>query len=209
MKRKALIIGNSGAPEEYLEGVKKDVQNYYKFLKSNIGGKWHEDEIVISLDETKEQVLKKVENIKKENNNFIFLLFSGHGSYSRWKECRKLYLYDDFIFENEIIHIANKQITILDTCAGVEDDIPIHSTEITMESINAKYKTFKDYRRIYERAIMDCPNQQVILYSSSIDETSQDDSELGGYFAYNLLKVAINNKEEILNSRLAYLLAKK
>jgi hypothetical protein len=27
MKIKALIIGNSGEPEEYLEGIKKDVQN--------------------------------------------------------------------------------------------------------------------------------------------------------------------------------------
>jgi hypothetical protein len=39
MKRKALIIGNSGKPEEYLKGVKKDVQYYNKFLQSNFCGK--------------------------------------------------------------------------------------------------------------------------------------------------------------------------
>ncbi|RUM46234.1 MAG: hypothetical protein DSY46_00470 [Hydrogenimonas sp.] len=209
MKRRALIIGNSGEPEEYLEGVKKDVQNYNKFLKSNMGGKWYENEIILSLDETKEQVLKKLEDIKKENNDFVFLLFSGHGSYSSWKECRKLYLYNDFIYENELINIANKQITILDTCAGVENDIPFEKTVIAMESLGERYKFHKDYRAMYQEAIIKCPNQQVILYSSSIDESSQDDSELGGYFAYNLLKVALNNNEEILNSRVAYLQAKK
>jgi hypothetical protein len=208
MKRKALIIGNSGKPEEYLEGVKKDVQNYNKFLQSNFGGKWYKNEIVLSLDETKEQVLKKIENIKKENNDFVFLLFSGHGSYSEWKECRKLYLYDDFIYEQELIYIADKQITILDTCAGVENDIPLEKTVIAMESIE-QYKFHKDYRAIYQEAIIKCPNQQVKLYSSSINETSQDDSEVGGYFAYNLLKVALNNNEKILNSRVAYLQAKK
>jgi len=36
MKRKAIIIGNSGDsnnPKEYLEGVKKDVKNYKSFLQ--------------------------------------------------------------------------------------------------------------------------------------------------------------------------------
>ncbi len=36
IRRKALIIGNSGDknnPKEYLEGVKKDVDNYKHFLQ--------------------------------------------------------------------------------------------------------------------------------------------------------------------------------
>jgi len=213
MKRRALIIGNSGNnnnPKEYLEGVKKDVANYHKFLKSNIGGNWYEQEIILSLDETKKQVINKIEKIKNENPDLLFVLFSGHGSYSKLYECRKLYLFDEHIYEKDLTYITDKQVTILDTCAGIEDDLILDS--ITMMESKASfedYKTPKNYRILYQNAVMQCPSQQVVLYSSSIDESSQDDSELGGYFAYNLLKVAQNNKQEILNSKEAYFYAKK
>jgi len=211
MKRKALIIGNSGDknnPKEYLEGVKKDVNNYNTFLQSNIGGKWYQHEIVLSLDENKNQVLKKFEDIKKENNDFIFILFSGHGSYSSWKECRKLYIYDDYIYEDDLTNIARKQITIFDTCAGIENDLILEGTDLKSRASLNKFASTKNYRKIYEDDISNCPNQQVVLYSSSISESSNDDSELGGYFAYSLLKVAKNNTQNILNIKEAYYHAK-
>ncbi|HIP26197.1 MAG TPA: caspase family protein [Flavobacteriaceae bacterium] len=212
MKRKALIIGNSGDknnPKEYLEGVKKDVHNYNTFLQSNIGGKWYQHEIVLSLDENKNQVLKKIEDIKKENNDFIFILFSGHGSYSSWKECRKLYFYDDYIFEDEFINIAKKQLTIFDTCADIENDLILDSAGLESRASLNKYESVKDYRKIYENEILKCLNQQVVLYSSSIAESSNDDSELGGYFTYSLLKVAKKSNQNVLSSKEAYFYAKK
>ena len=209
MKRKALIIGNSGNSDEYLEGVEKDINNYKNFLKSPIGGAWYNDEIVISLDETKEDILQKISKIREEMNDFVFILFSGHGSYSLNRECRKLYIYDDSIYENNLLYLASKQITIMDTCAGVEDDLLKESA--MMDSIIAleHHKDNTVYRILYESEIENSPRQQVILYSSSIDESSGDDSELGGYFAYNLLKVARRNIENILDTRKAYLYAKK
>jgi len=212
MKRKALIIGNSGDsqnPKEYLEGVKKDVKNYNSFLQSNIGGAWYEHEIVLSLDESKAEVLQKIENIKNEKNDFIFILFSGHGSYSSWKECRKLYIYEEYIYEKDLLYAADKQITIMDTCAGIEEDmlhVCFESESVNMDNIK---KSRRDYRRIYEEEITKCSNQQVILYSSSIDESSGDDSELGGYFAYSLLTVAEYTGKEVLSSKEAYLIAKE
>jgi len=221
MKRKALIIGNSGDKnnrKEYLEGVNKDVKNYNNFLQSNIGGAWDSNEIVVSLDETKDQLLKKISQIKEESNDFIFVIFSGHGGYSLYKECRKLYIYDknssiydnyDFIYEEDLLYMADKQITIMDTCADVEDDLLKES--MTMDSMIAheSYSNDRFYYRIqYENVIKQSPRQQVVLYSSSINESSNDDSELGGYFAYNLLKVAKRNKNSILSSKEAYFKAK-
>jgi len=211
MRRKALIIGNSGGKknqEQYLEGVQQDVKKYKKFLLANIGGKWHEDEIIVSMDETKLQVTNKIATLKNAKYDFVFILFSGHGRYSSSKGCRKLYMFDDSIYEDELTYLAPKQITILDTCANIEKE------EILTESMEslAKNRTFAgmltDYRKKYENAITLCPQQQVILYSSSIDESSRD-SELGGLFAYNLLKVAQNNEKDVLNSREAYLIAKQ
>lgn len=207
MRRKALIIGNSGGEknlEDYLEGVQQDVKNYRQFLLSNIGGKWYEDEIEVSLDEAKSQVVSKITAIKNSHCDFVFILFSGHGSYSSLKECRKLYIFNDSIYENELTHLAPKQITILDTCANIEKEEIL--TE-GMESLTFA-KMLIDYRKNYENAIARCLEQQVILYSSSIDESSRD-SELGGLFAHNLLKVAYNNRKDILSSREAYLSAKE
>jgi len=211
MKRKALIIGNSGDknnPKEYLEGVKKDVTNYNSFLQSNIGGKWYDHEIVLSLDETKNEVLKKISTVKQEQNDFVFILFSGHGSYSIWKECRKLYLFDEYLYEDDLTYLAHRQITILDTCAGVENDLLTESME-SFAMDNTFRKALTDYRKKYEHEISKCPNQQAILYSSSIDESSNDDSELGGYFAYTLLNVARENQQDVLNCKEAYFYAKK
>jgi len=213
MKRKALLIGNSGnknIPDEYLAGVAIDIENYKKFLLSKYGGLWYEEEIITSLDETKEQIQKKILRLKEDNNNFIFILFSGHGSFSELKDCRKLYIYNDFIYENNLTYLAPKQITILDTCA----DIETNSLLLGMEALNESYifnekLTNLDYRKKYEEAIIASPEQQVILYSSSKGESSGDSTESGGYFSYNLLQVALNNKKPILSSKEALNYAEK
>ena len=114
MRRKALIIGNSGDkknPNEYLEGVEKDIKNYKDFLLSPIGGLWNKEEISVSLNETKEQIRKELIALKQNKYDFVFILFSGHGSYSSFKQCRKLYIFDDFIYEEEI---RNLSVLILD-----------------------------------------------------------------------------------------------
>jgi hypothetical protein len=211
MRRKALIIGNSGDkknPNEYLEGVEKDIKNYKDFLLSPIGGLWNKEEISVSLNETKEQIRKELIALKQNKYDFVFILFSGHGSYSSFKQCRKLYIFDDFIYEEEIRNLSSRQIIILDTCAKIENDLVI-STESALLSENYNLtKGYVNFRENYEKAILSMPEQEVILYSSSINEFSTDDSELGGYFAYNLLVSAKENTNNVLSCKEAYLQAK-
>lgn len=211
MKRQALIVGNSGDknnPKEYLEGVQQDIKNYKQFLLSKTGGQWHDNEILVSLDETKTQVENKIASLKNGKYDFVFILFSGHGSYSSLKECRKLYIFNDFIYENDLLNLAPRQITIIDTCANFEHEQITASMEALDERLTFKAMLI-DYRKKYENAILGCQTQQVVLYSSSINEASGDDSELGGYFAYNLLKVAQANRQDVLNCREAYLSTKR
>ena len=211
MKRIALIIGNSGDkknPDEYLEGVEKDINNYKKFLLSSIGGLWYENEILASLNETKEQIQKKIITLKENKYDFVFILFSGHGSYSSFKQCRKLYIFDDFIYEEQLRNLSSRQIIILDTCAKIEEDFVI-STESGLLSENYNLiKGHVNFRENYDKAILSMPEQEVILYSSSIDEYSSDDTELGGYFAYNLLVSAKQNTKNVLSCKEAYSYAK-
>ena len=140
--------------------------------------------------------------------DFVFILFSGHGSYSSFKQCRKLYIFDDFIYEEQLRNLSSRQIIILDTCAKIEEDFVI-STESGLLSENYNLiKGHVNFRENYEKAILSMPEQEVILYSSSINEFSTDDSELGGYFAYNLLVFAKENTNNVLSCKEAYLQAK-
>ncbi len=205
MKKRALIIGNAGNEDEFLLGVSKDVNNYKNFLLSDLGGNWYESEISISLDETKKEVEAKIRQVKNEENEFTFIVFTGHGSYSRLKECRKLYINDDYIYESDLLYSSNKQITIIDTCAGIENDLLL---EASMESYTAdsiSKNASIDNRIIYEKDIRQCLQQQNILYACDIDETSADTSK-GGLFSFYLIKTAKNNKsEQILDTQNAYI----
>lgn len=47
MKRRAILIGSPSYKEngDYLSGVKTDIENMYRFLRSSIGGSWQKEEI--------------------------------------------------------------------------------------------------------------------------------------------------------------------
>jgi len=205
MKKRALIIGNAGTGDEFLLGVSKDVNNYKRFLLSNIGGSWYEDEIYISLDETKEEVEAKIQKLQDEKNDFTFIVFTGHGSFSQLKNCRKLYINDDFIYESDLLYSAKKQILIIDTCAGIENDLLLEAgfESYAMDSIRKNASV--SHRIIYENYIKECLEQQNILYACDIDESSADTSK-GGLFSYYLIETADNNTlNRVLDTQQAYI----
>lgn len=204
MKRKALIIGNAGNEDEFLLGVSKDVNNYKKFLLSNQGGKWYEHEINISLDETKAEVEAKINKIKHENNDFMFIIFTGHGSFSQLKKCRKLYINDDYIYESDLLYSANKQITVIDTCAGIENDLICENKFESFGMESFRKIASQNHRQVYENNIYLCLEQQNILYACDVNETSADTSK-GGLFSYYLIETAYNNVLEVLDTQKAYI----
>ena len=79
MKRRALLIGNSNG----LAGVKLDIANYFKFLKSDFGGRWIDSEISIRMNPFKKDLLTSIQDLKSEKPDFAFVVFSGHGAYSK------------------------------------------------------------------------------------------------------------------------------
>lgn len=205
MKKRALIIGNAGNKDEFLLGVSKDINNYKRFLLSNIGGDWYEDEIYISLDETKEEVKAKIAKLEDEKNEFTFIVFTGHGSFSTLKNCRKLYINNDYIYESDLLYLSKKQILIIDTCAGIENDLSIEATSEsdTMDSLRKNASI--EHRIIYENYIKECLEQQNILYACDIDESSADTSK-GGLFSFYLIETAdTNSSNRVLDTQQAYI----
>lgn len=205
MKRKALIIGNTGNEDEFLLGVSKDVNNYKKFLLSNQGGKWYDNEIYTSLDETKQEVEAKINKIKNEYNDFVFIVFTGHGSFSQLKKCRKLYINDDYVYESDLIYSSKKQITVIDTCAGIENDISVENLFESTAMDSFRNIASLNHRQVYENDISQCLDQQNILYACDIDESSADTSK-GGLFSSYLIETAYKNTTlSILDTQSTYI----
>jgi hypothetical protein len=206
MKRRALIVGNAGNADEFLLGVEKDVSMYKKFLLSNQGGAWYEQEIIVSLNETKAELENKILKVKNEKNDFMFVVFTGHGSFSKLKQCRKLYVNDDYIYESALLFSSRKQITVIDTCAGIENDMLLESRFAFTAMQEFNKQAGLDHRILYENAIRICPDKQSILYSCDVDETSADTSK-GGLFSLHLIQNSYDNKlRDILTTQEIYLI---
>lgn len=209
MKRKALIIGCSGDEKEYLPGVKKDVSNYTKFLSNGIGGQWYESEIISLLDASNGSITEAIRTIKMQNNDFVFIVFSGHGDYSTAHRCRRLHTNKgQYILEKELWGIAKKELLIIDSCAGKVNDIKVTTVALNAMALDEKLGIYKkNYRKEYETSIEQCLNQEIYLYACDINEFSSDTSK-GGLFSKNILEAAYNNRRfDVLNSLVAHEIA--
>lgn len=193
MKRKALLIGDSGYNDDYLSGVGYDLENYKNFLKSLRGGAWYDEEISILSNKSKNVILSEIKAIKETKYDLVFVVFTGHGSYDNDKQYRMLSvgIYDESIYEKELWNLAPKQILILDSCSGcVQGNL---SCEHNRNDFNQTDIT--KMRHKYEEICLQCPPQQIYLYASKIG-TSAEDTENGGLYSTNLLEILEKNKIE-------------
>lgn len=191
MKRKALLIGDSGSRDSYLSGVKYDLNNYTNFLKSLRGGAWYDSEISILSNESKNTILKEI-NIIRDGYDLVFAVFTGHGRYDNYKQCRMLGISvdDEEISEKILWNLAPKQILILDSCSGLPNVI---QESVSQEhSIKASHFMSSLARQKYEKICSQCPSQQIYLYASEMG-TFANDTEKGGLYSTHLLEILINN----------------
>lgn len=212
MKRRALLIGSPGVPgtKTYLQDMTKiDLNKIKNYLMSNNGGKWYENEILL-LDTNKIIDVKKyINHVKNEYNDFVFCAFSGHGWYDGNKDSRVFEIGGSNLYESEFRQLSKKQLSIYDSCAEV------YTLEILTENrIMAGMESMdsiddKDYREIYNNEIIKCHQQEINLYSSSKNEFSQTDEDLGGHFIHYLLKVGASNQTKNLDAIDAFQITKE
>lgn len=186
MKRKALLIGNSNG----LPGVKKDILNWRRFLKSDQGGQWFDEEIKIMMNPTKMDLNLMIHGyIKRENPDFAIVIFSGHGAYQR-ETILELNEREEFITENELIGIAPRQISIFDCCREILLESSVED-RLQMRSFSEGGVFKKNIRPYYDARIMNAIPQQVRLYACSIGESALDSGD-GAMYMKNLLESSLN-----------------
>lgn len=188
MKRKAILIGNPSG----LVGIDKDLNDFEKFLKSTHGGAWLDAEIIRLFDKTKKEVLETLAAVRKEANNLVYVIYSGHGGF-RNGTILEINSNDEQIEETVLYNLAPKQVNILDCCRALIPAIErvTESRQILFSNNDIK----SAYRKEFEKQIMERPDQELHLYSCKIGECSYP-SERGSYYIQNILEAV----KELLKS---------
>ena len=196
MKKIALLIGNSSD----LEGVIKDLHDWHHFLTSSIGGAWNQDEIILSENPSKRNLLNCVRAIRGKFD-FAIIVYTGHGGYDR-ETILEINGKGETINETDLLDIAPKQISVFD-CCRVGNKNPLNESQRSFAMGGILYNK-EHIRAVYEKRIEQAINQQIRLYACSIGETAEDTKD-GALYIQNLLSSAkkpanSNMKDERFNT---------
>ena len=186
MKKQILIIGYANG----LKGVKSDLDNYYRFFRSPMGGGWYEDEICILPHTSSAQVMKYIDYFCRMRLDYFIFVFCGHGASMRDEVVMQVNNTDPFIREKDILNVAPRQLSIFDCCRERESDDSFASlTEMRLFSSGGQIRG--NARQRYEQRIMQAVPQSACLYACSVGECA-DGNNSGGLYSYSLLKAARN-----------------
>jgi hypothetical protein len=145
---------------------------------SEFGGQWYDFEISLEINPTRSGLLSKISALKSEKPDFAFVVYSGHGAFSRGTVL-EINKDGDYVFESELREIAPRQVLIFDCCRVV---LNLQLSEVKsycrMLLINESHR---DLRKYYEKRIMESIEQQASLYACSIGESSYDTNDGGVY----------------------------
>lgn len=196
MLKHILIISNPGeqGSDNYCNGVNVDVRNYLNFFKSPLGGAWYSSEIIHLERPTVIMLRNTLETLK--NNDYLKIIFCGHGYYSDSKNTTVLELKKNEEFDcNELRGISSKQTIILDCCRKIHHDLLLEERAIAKFAKGPIELNSNDCRRYYELKIKECSPGIIITYGCDINELAGDSSSQGGYFSSSLLRVCRNIHE--------------
>lgn len=196
MKKHILLISNPGekGAVNYCNGVNVDIEKYYDYFTSPLGGAWYPNEIT-HLDRATVSGLKfTLSNMK--DNDYLKIIFCGHGFYSARRTSTILELRTkEEIDSIELRGIAAKQTIIIDCCREIHPDILLEEERLAKFAKSFSDLNKKDCRLLYETSIAKCAPGMIVTYGCNINEVAGDSSSQGGYFSSSLLKVCKNIHE--------------
>jgi hypothetical protein len=187
--RRAILIGAPSVKPE-LPGVTIDVEDIRKFLCSNKGGAWRQNEVLTLLDPTKMEILKAIR--EAENIDYVFITCSGHGEHqigaSSLGGQTVMYLNEKETISIESVNPKNKRhLVVVDVCRNLVK-ITAKLTKALEESLSFKLDSarYVDYRRAFDDAVVNTSEGRIVAYSCDINQSAGDDGN-GGVFTQALL----------------------
>jgi len=208
MKRRALIIGNMGIENSrlstFVEGVKDDLANFYKFIRSDNGGAWNRDEVIFCRPNTinKTELLRIISDERSKGEvDYWLVFFSGHGWADRTGES---YLEvcprekgDSNISLTEFIGAlgSTRVLLISDACRAIpiyESGGKLPTLKYFSDSVKEETNYRKECRKIYNQKILVLPAKTIYCgLSCMFGETSNDSGVYGGEYIHAVIEKAM------------------
>ena len=190
---------------EKIPGAKKDADNWIAFLKSDLGGSWNANEIIV-LHKPPKAVVSAL--IAKHVNDYVFMAFSGHGfeDVSGIKVC----LNDgELAVPASQISPSKFGTVILDCCRGCDDaDIGLikegEMFAFDNAIINSEYGRLRRaasaalHQDVFMRFLSMRDTRSVVnMYACSKNEGAGENPLNGGYYTSLLIRGARNWGSEV------------
>ncbi|MDE6697301.1 MAG: caspase family protein [Muribaculaceae bacterium] len=193
IRRNALIIQNPGEASDFRQGVLHDVERFCKFLTSNAGGGWENNEITVMPADCTVDGIEEYFNRTSSVTDYYLILFTGHGSYREdsgpicWLMNGEGFTHS--WLEEKVAGVPTLFLT--DSCQGIDK---------FNEGGKIKQRTFssvtdstdrQSYRRVYDDKLRNLPGGMFVVGSSvSPGEYAKEDPKAGGYYLISLLSEA-------------------
>lgn len=162
------------------------------FLRSPMGGLWHENEIETLRSPALTVLRGKIETLKW--NDYSFISFAGHGFYSNQRRSTIVQLNAHETLDSLDLRIgATKHTLILDCCRKREDETRILKATFegfAMDAAKRQSLNPRECREFFDKTISNCATGLVVMNACSIDETAGEQKASGGYYTSSLLDVA-------------------
>ncbi len=198
VSRKALIIGS---PDEKIPGVNVDVKRLKEYLKSAIGGFWHESEITTLISPSINLLRNQIDSLRI--HDYSFISFGGHGFHSLDRNRTILHINKNETFDSLELRIgAKKHSVILDCCRKPEKEQKLQKSVTEAFALQRRDQALDPMqcRFYFDAAISDCNDGVVVMNACSVNETAGDSGTDGGYYTSSLIDAGMRWAEEKLTT---------
>lgn len=186
--RKAILFGCPGTGENFLSAVAYDLANVKKFLLSNRGGRWFENEIITLDNPTISTVLNIVQATIAD---YVIVYFSGHG-FSNHNDEKFLCLKDGEMEDLLLLSQTPRQRIFIDACRK----IPLHAISgLPEEERFSRADGYYPARELFDKYIISSPVGQTIIHATAHD-TKAYASQTGSHFTEALLNACYSVRTE-------------
>lgn len=190
MNKRVLIIANNDTKI----GADADIANYRQFFCSKEGGCWNPEEILDIYAPTAQELWAYVGRHGLAELDYLIAIFSGHGGYDKKANKTTLCLRGDTtgldacISDKELSSIADRQLTIIDSCRAWDDEEASAMVK-SARSILSEANMRGLFRAAYEdqiRSVFDDDDGRLTLYACEIGQSTAGEKNVGGDFSLAL-----------------------
>ena len=187
MKRCAILVASplSYLHPKYLFGPLNDINRYYEFLTSAVGGAWLPGVIIYLKNPSKHQLYNAINWCINVNADIVKIVFSGHGMNAFGDDI--VQINDrEYVYVNDLHNIECKRIiTIIDACRINSQENPLMGIGDIPLPFDRTYLQYS--RNMYDNYINQTSTGKLLISSCSVNEYSWD-SNKGGLYSISLLE---------------------